>query len=81
MADIGLNMVFSHIFDGLKMFFSPLYLMVYFSRRPLVPMCIHYDPHDVHMFSYYLCFEWLAAGMADLFAVPTVLSDSVNPSP
>ena len=23
MADIGLNMVFSHIFDGLKMFFFP----------------------------------------------------------
>ena len=37
MADIGLNMFFSHIFDGLKMFF-PLYLMVYFLRSPLGPM-------------------------------------------
>ena len=24
MTDIGLNMFFSHIFDGLKMFFSPI---------------------------------------------------------
>ena len=34
MADIGLNMFFSHIFDGLKMFFS-LYLMVYFFSEPV----------------------------------------------
>ena len=35
MADIGLNMVFSHIFDGLKMFFFSLYLMVYFFSAPV----------------------------------------------